>query len=147
MPLKEDHSVEGVFTDQLIKEEIDIQARMWGDVSEQNRQHRELLHAGLAQLVLLNAKLNGASAEIAHEAGLEYYPIDWEGFRDYGSNIANLVVAAAFIRNEIKRRVLLEEETTRTKRDEPYKGALPYVSAEQAAAEQYRAVGAPAPED
>jgi hypothetical protein len=160
MPLKEDHSVAGVFTDQLIKEEVDIQARMWGDTNEcADTTKNQLIKAALAQLTLLIEKFEqehrialvdhplspiGAdrraqlSAVLLDDVRRHCYPEDWDGFRDYGSNIANLVVAAAFIRNEIKRRVILDEDTTRTKRGEPYKGASPYVSAEQAAAEQYR---------
>ncbi len=51
MPLKEDQSVAGTFADQLIKEEVVIQDRMWGDANERADSTRcQLLAAAAAQV-------------------------------------------------------------------------------------------------
>lgn len=126
----------GERADQLIATEVAIQDKMWGDANERaDSTNNQMLAAAMAQLALLEGKLNGQSSDDATlAAGAAFYPKDWNGFRDYGSNVANLVVAAAFIRSEIKRRLLLGEDTTRAKRGEPYKGPdFPYVSSEDAA--------------
>lgn len=126
----------GQQADNLIATEVAIQDRMWGDANERaDSTKNQLLAAGMAQLTLLNAKLEGEPPETALGAAKFFYPADWDGLRDYGSPIANLVVAAAFIRSEIKRRVMLGEDTTRTKRGEAYTTASPYMSSDQAAAE------------
>jgi len=143
MPLKEDPSVAGVFTDQLIKEEVAIQDRMWGDANERaDASGNQLLAAGIAQATLVRAKNDNLSVysgeALLNEIKERLYPPDWDGFRDYGSNVANLVVAAAFIRSEIKRRVLLGEDTARAKRGEAYTTAKPYVSSDVAAEELYK---------
>jgi hypothetical protein len=126
----------GQQADQLIATEVAIQDRMWGEANERADSTRnQLMDAAMAQLVLLNAKLSDATAEEALDEATIYYPEDWNGLRDYGSNVANLVVAAAFIRSEIKRRLLLGEDTTRAKRGEPYVGPdFPNVSSDVAAA-------------
>lgn len=125
----------GNLADNLIATEVAIQDRMWGDANERaDAAGNQLMSAALAQLVLLQRKLEGDPSEDAVAIGQEFYPTDWNGFRDYGSNVANLVVAAAFLRSEIKRRILLGEDTTRAKRGEAYKGPdFPYVSSEDAA--------------
>jgi hypothetical protein len=43
-----------------------------------------------------------------------YYPADWSGFRDQGSDVANLVTAAAYLQQEIARRLSLGEASFRT---------------------------------
>jgi hypothetical protein len=124
----------GQKADQLIATEVAIQERMWRGADEDNTDD-QLLRAGVAQLVLLDAKLCGATVDKAlKEANLIYPKKNWGDLRDYGSNIANLVVAAAFIRSEIKRRLLLGEDTTRAKRTTTYKGIGPHVSSDVAAA-------------
>ncbi len=125
----------GELADDLTGTECAIQDRMWGDANERaDSTKNQLLGAAVAQLVLTERKLTGDTSEEATKLAQEFYPRDWNGFRDYGSTVANLVVAAAFIRSEIKRRILLGEDTTRTKRGEAYKGPdLPYVSADEAA--------------
>lgn len=126
----------GEVADVLISKEVSIQDKMWGDANERaDSTNNQLLRAGLAQLAFLSLKLAGAPIDEALKSAKDtFYPRDWDGFRDYGSNVANLVVAAAFIRSEIKRRVMAGEDTTRTKRGEPYTTAHPYVSSEEAAA-------------
>ena len=132
--MKEIQQAAGIAADRLIATEVAIQDKMWGDANERaDSTKNQLLGAGIAQLMLLSAKLDGETADFALEVGQSFYPADWDGFRDYGSNVANLVVAAAFIRSEIKRRLLLGEDTTRAKRGEPYTAATPCVSSEEAA--------------
>ena len=55
----------------------------------------------------------------------ELFPADWGGFRDYGSDIANLAVVGAYVENEIKRRLLNGESTYRAPRqpDQVYDGS------------------------
>lgn len=129
----------GQKADELIATEVAIQDRMWGDTNERaDSTNNQLLDAATAQLVLLRVKNDGETPTDALEIAREFYPSGWSGFRDYGSNVANLVVAAAFIRSEVKRRILLGEDTTRAKRqpDQTYnpETGLPYVSSEEALA-------------
>ena len=127
----------GQKADELIATEVAVQDRMWGGANERaDSTENQMIRAAQAQLELTIAIISGDYPQraVAH-ALLGYYPEDWDGLRSYGSNVANLVVAAAFIRSEIKRRLLLGEDTTRTKRGEPYTTATPYVSSEDALAE------------
>lgn len=122
--------------DSLIATEVAVQDRMWGDANERaDSTNNQLLDAALAQVVVTKALLDGTPVEDAVEIGKGFYPTGWDGLRSYGSPVANLVVAAAFIRSEIKRRVLLGEDTTRTKRGEAYTTATPYVSSDEALTE------------
>lgn len=127
----------GQQADALIATEVAIQDRMWGDANERaDAVNNQLLSAGRSQLDFLNLKLSGVPSDLALATVKDaIYPPDWGGFRDYGSNVANLVVAAAFIRSEIKRRIILGEDTTRAKRGEQYPKDQPYVSSEAAAEE------------
>jgi hypothetical protein len=124
----------GVIADAMIEREVTIQDKMWGDANERaDATNNQLMNAAVAQLILTLSKAEGAPPLTQLSAAGLFYPPDWNGLRDYGSFAANLVVAAAFIRSEIKRRVLLGEDLTRTKRGEAYKGPdLPYMSAEEA---------------
>lgn len=130
-----DLTLAGQKADALIATEVAIQDRMWGDANERaDAADNQLLSAGRSQLDFLNLKLKGVNADEALTTVKELtYPSGWDGFRDYGSNVANLVVAAAFIRSEIKRRIVLGEDVTRTKRGEAYRGGQPYVSSDDAA--------------
>lgn len=123
--------------DSLIATEVAIQDRMWGDANERaDSTHNQLIDAARAQLALTRMRLYGESSAYAVACASGLYPPDWNGFRDYGSNVANLVVVAAYIRSEIKRRILFGEDTTRTKRGEAYAGPdVPYISAEDARAQ------------
>lgn len=124
----------GLTADNLIATEVAIQDAMWGPANERaDATGNQMMTAAMAQLVLVQRKLDGDPSDEAVRLAQEFYPPDWNGFRDYGSTVANLVVAAAFLRSEIKRRVLAGEDTTRAKRGEAYKGPdLPYVSSEDA---------------
>lgn len=127
----------GEMADELIATEVAIQDKMWGDANDRaDATNNQLMAAAMAQLVLTSAKVEGEPVDVALKLGASFYPQNWSGFRDYQSNIANLVVAAAFIRSEIKRRLLLGEDTTRSKRhpEQTYnpETGLPNVSAEEA---------------
>lgn len=124
-----DHAVAGHEADQLIASEVGRQDRMWGVANERADTHgNQLLHAAMAQLDAVDLRLAGIHS--AFESIPAIYPPDWTGFRDYGSTVANLVVAAAFLRQEIKRRIAAGEDTTRLSRDQvkqPYTGDQPAV--------------------
>ncbi len=124
--------VAGIKADDIIDAEVLIQDKMWGDANERaDAMKGQLLLAALAQGLFI-AKVNDApylKREVALEQARDaFYPKDWTGFRDYGSDIANLAVAAAYIRNEIKRRILKGEGTHRSARTVPYSGDQPNMS-------------------
>lgn len=127
----------GHLADSLIATEVAIQDKMWG-APRKDASNCQLLKAAHAQIIYLAMKLEGTDPVAASDlAKAAVYPKDWDvsAFRDYGSNIANLVVAAAFLRSEIKRRVLIGESTDRAKRSQPYETATPSMSSEQASVE------------
>lgn len=111
---------------QLIAGEVTLQNRMWGDANDRaDITKGQLLEAAMAQcgaISLLQGLTEGephssSDREWAFNAAkADFFPEDWGGFRDYGSDIANLVVAAAYIENEIKRRLLDGESTYRAPR-------------------------------
>lgn len=114
--------------DELIANEIARQDRMWGEANERaDSSKRQLMHAAMAQLDLLDLKHMGENSESAVEIVKEMtYPQDWGGFRDYGSDVANLVVASAYLRQEIKRLIANGESTHRASRNpetQPYQGS------------------------
>ncbi|MEE9481910.1 hypothetical protein [Methylobacterium ajmalii] len=117
----------GVRAEQLVADEVLRQVAMWGPNNERSDVDQgELMRAGMAQLVCLGARQSGNPQAFDKLPGI--YPRTWSGFRDYGSDIANLVVAAAFIQQEIARKLLLGEDATRLPRDrttQPYYGAQP----------------------
>lgn len=103
----------------IIDGEVARQNAMWGDLNERTDvKNGQLLKAALAQGHLVrNRGYEGLSDEQAIELAREFhYPEDWSGFRDYGSEIANLAVMAAYIENEIKRRLLKGESSYRAPR-------------------------------
>lgn len=110
--------------DELLTAELAKQNQMWGHLNERaDVSQDQLLHAGIAQLDALFDRLNGDPT--AFDEAPAVYPIDWSGFRDYGSNVANIIVAAAFLLQDAKRRILNGEDTTRTSRrpDQAYNAA------------------------
>lgn len=125
---------EAIKADHLISTEIAKQNRMWGEHNERADSTKgQLFHAALAQLDLLDLKQQfSLSSEEAINTVIDLgtYPRDWSGFRDYGSDIANLVVAAAYIRQEIVRKLRNGESDYRAPRTQPYDEAtgLPAVS-------------------
>jgi len=119
--------------DRLIATEVAVQDKMWGEGNERaDAEKGQMLEAAVSQLVLVHELNDGEDQERAVAAGLGFYPEDWDGFRSYGSKVANLVVAAAFIRSEIKRLIYKGEDTTRTKRGEDYRVARPNMSSDEA---------------
>jgi hypothetical protein len=129
----------GVKADELITVEVLVQDRMWGLANDRaDATDGQMADAAMAQIGVVALKTRGASAEAAVEiCRQEFYPVGWSGLRDYGSNIANLVVAAAYLRSEIKRRLAAGEDFNRVKRpaEKPYNPAtgLPNVSSDEAA--------------
>lgn len=126
--MKNDFHAAAELADSLIAGEVARQDRMWGVANEHADSSKgQLQHAAMAQLEATDMKVSGIAG--AFDSVPAIYPADWSGFRDYGSNVANLVVAAAFLRNEIKRRIALGEDTTRTSRpaSQPYTGDQPAV--------------------
>lgn len=132
-----DISKHGDMADALIGAEVATQDKMWGDANERaDSMNGQLLDAALAQAhaVFGCAKMPMIERTVVFDdAKAMFYPKDWSGFRDYGSDIANLVVAAAYIRNEIKRRLVKGESYHRSARTAPYTGDQPAMSAVQAA--------------
>jgi hypothetical protein len=125
--------------DDLIATEVSKQDKMWGDANNRaDATKGQLLRAGLAQTYAIFETMVGGSSQprdVAFRmASHAYYPKDWTGFRDYGSDIANLVVAAAYLRSEIKRRLVNGESIYRAPRpaDQPYTGDQPNMSSEEA---------------
>lgn len=119
----------------LIKAEVARQNRMWGAVSERPAEEvaeGELAQAALAQLEETVA-LAGGDAEAFNPSYVPFdYPDNWDrsAFRSYGTVTANLVVAAAFLQQEIQRRLNAGDDFTRTSRNletQPYRSARPAV--------------------
>jgi len=111
----------GAKADELIAAEIALQDKMWGAMNERADISRgQLFRAGIAQTIALHQKTIGLPG--AFDQPPAVFPSDWSGFRDYGSDVANLVVAVAFLRQEIKRKIANGEDTTRSKRlpSQPY---------------------------
>lgn len=116
-----------VKADRLVNAEVQLQNRMWGPTYERaDSENGEMQRASMAQLEALYQKQHGHADAFLRPHGI--YPETWSGFRDYGSDIANLVVAAAFLHQEIARKLRLGEDTTRSKRNpetQPYVGDKP----------------------
>ncbi|GAB6995241.1 hypothetical protein JQ593_22635 [Bradyrhizobium viridifuturi] len=114
--------------DNLIAAEIGRQDRMWGDTNDRaDISQGQLLQAGVAQLDFIYLATRQGHIWTREEAlklaEQAVFPKDWGGFRDYGSDVANLVVAAAYIRQEIVRRIRNGESTFRSSRNvetQPY---------------------------
>lgn len=114
--------------DALIEAEVAKQDDMWGDANERSDASKsQMLDAATAHCVAVRVtEIGGVDRSSAFQrAGEQIYPKDWSGFRDYGSDVANLVVAAAYLRNEIKRRIRNGDSTYRAPRraDQPYNPA------------------------
>lgn len=120
----------GEIADDIIAREVAGQDAMWGRSNERaDSSNGQLLQAGLAQAhALYSRRVTGVPIDDANPPAC--YPDGWSGFRDYGSDVANLAVAAAFIRQEIKRLVASGADITRKSRDvksQPYTGDQPAV--------------------
>jgi len=117
-----DITTAGHKADNLIFAEILKQDKMWGDANERaDASQGQLLRAAIAQQYALLARQMGHDNAFDNPSTI--YPADWSGFRDYGSDVANLVVAVAFLRQEIKRKIAAGESTERLARNtatQPY---------------------------
>lgn len=100
---------------ELIAAEMGLQNNMWGNAHERDDASKgQLFHAGFAQLeATLDRQMgfDGAFIDPPH-----IYPADWSGFRSYGADIPNMVVGVAFLIQEIKRKLMNGEDTTRLAR-------------------------------
>jgi len=105
----------GAEADNLIAREVGRQNAIWGQTqSREDVGEGQLFDASLAHM-MGSAAVRGGSH---YMVGASFYPPGWTGYRDYGSEVANLVVAAAFIRQEIKRLISEGADTTRKPRPE-----------------------------
>jgi len=125
-----DHAAAGQKADEIIAKEVSGQDKMWGVANERTDANSgQLLAAGVSQAYALLGKRAGQGVK-AFESPPPFYPSDWSGFRDYGSDVANLAVAAAFLRQEMKRLIAAGADTTRTSRNvatQPYTGDQPAI--------------------
>jgi hypothetical protein len=121
------HAQAGDNADAIIAGEVARQDKMWGVSNDRaDSANGELLNAGIAQGFALLGKRNGDTT--AFDAAPPIYPPEWSGFRDYGSDVANLAVIAAYVRQEMKRLIVAGADTTRKSRDpavQPYTGDQP----------------------
>jgi hypothetical protein len=102
-------------TDELISAELVKQNQIWGRLNERTDvANGELQAAGMGQLDALWDRQRGI--EDAFDEAPAVYPEGWSGFRDYGSDVANIVVAIAFFTQEVKRKLLAGEDYTRLAR-------------------------------
>lgn len=120
---------------ELVRTELNVQMRMWGKNNERaDSVNREMMDAAMAQLDLVKIKSAGLrsreATKIAHE---DFYPQNWDGFRDYGTDSANLAVAAAYLVSEIARLLLSGKDYERAARDQSYTTASPNMSSAEAA--------------
>lgn len=124
--------VSSIVTD-IIFGEVERQNTMWGNTNERaDISQGQLLQAARAQAAALTARRCGV--DDAFDGGFDgaptCYPPDWSGFRDYGSDIANLAVTTVYLFQEIKRLVREGKSAYRKPRDpdtQPYTGDQPKV--------------------
>lgn len=125
-------------TRRLVDVEFAVQCKMWDEENGRADSAKgELMSGAMTALDLIALKRAGlASSTAVKIAAADFYPENWSGFRDYGSDVANLVVANAFILSEITRLVALGADRTRLSRapDQKYnpETGLPIVSSDEA---------------
>lgn len=106
-------STPGWQADIMIEKEIAGQDAMWGSSNERADSSKgQLLLAALAQANAVEERRRGNNSVFSLSHPFPY-PEDWSGFRSYGGDIPNLVVAAAYLRQEIKRLIAAGEDPTR----------------------------------
>ena len=122
--------------DDVLREMI-VQLKMWG-ADRADNQSDELIGASIASAAAIHyARLSTSSRENCFaDAKSLFYPRNWspDAFRDYGSDYANLAVAAAYLLNQMLIMRTKGEDMTRSKRGEPYVQASPRMSAVEAGA-------------
>lgn len=106
--------------------ELGRQVAMWGAENERaDATKGQMMMAAMAQLRYLDTRRMRGNVDVLclKCAKDEYYPMDWSGFRDYGSDVANLAVAAAYLISEMARKIRNGESTERLSRrpDQAYK--------------------------
>jgi hypothetical protein len=130
---------------EIVLSELGVQMRMWGTQNERaDASDREMMCAAMAQLDLVALKGIGGlrSREAVKVAHADFYPKNWDGFRDYGTDVANLGVAGAYLISEIARKLIAGEDFERaprpTEQSYPAHRNNPNVSSAEAIAEQAR---------
>jgi hypothetical protein len=120
----------GFRADSLIGDEVRLQEqdKMWGLSNDRADVTKDqMIRAATAQVIIVvekgeirrthidntNLIMDKRMPALLEDIRETVFPPGWSGFRDYGSDIANLVVAAAYLRQEIKRRIMLGEDETR----------------------------------
>lgn len=115
-------TTEQVRAEQLVAKEVERQNEMWGSTNERaDVSNGELMRAAMSQLIAVGARQEGHADAFDRIPGI--YPKGWSGFRSYGPDVPNLVVAAAFLLQEISRKIRAGESTIRLPRNpetQPY---------------------------
>lgn len=115
------------YAQDLIAAEVERQDAMCGASNERaDVSGGQMMEAATAHIIFVAQCDGGDEREKVLADTAEFYPEDWSGFRDYGSNVANLVVAAAFLQQEIKRRLARGDSYDRKSRNtmtQPYLGS------------------------
>ncbi|WP_439357958.1 hypothetical protein [Bradyrhizobium sp. DASA03007] len=109
---------------EMINAELELQNQMWGPNNERaDISQGQLFGAGYALLTAVKDRRQ-ANADAFHVIP-ETYPKDWSGFRSYGTDIPNGVVAICFLINEAKRLLMDGVDPTRVARrpDQKYNAA------------------------
>lgn len=105
----------------LVVAELTKQTAMWGPGSiRSDVANGELLQAGMAQLDATYLRRKGWLNTFDKPPTI--FPESWSGFRNYGGDVPNLVVAIAFLTQEVGRLIANGESTERLPRraDQPY---------------------------
>ena len=108
--------------DELITAELSKAKAMWGSSSERSDVSKgQLFHAAMAQQDALWARQLGDAR--AFDEPPTIFPEDWSGFRNYGSDIANIVVSISYLTHEVVRKLMNGEDYTRSSRtpDQAYR--------------------------
>jgi hypothetical protein len=104
--------------DDFIAHELERQLLMWGSpLDRPDNASGELLQGGIAQLDAVFDRRNGELG--AFDEAPQIYPENWDhtAFRDYGSDVANIVVSICLLYQEALRLTASGADTTRLPRD------------------------------
>jgi hypothetical protein len=103
--------------EESITAEIANMNAKWGPVSQRTDiLDGQFFEAMLAQADATFDRRNGEPD--AFDVPPEVFPQNWSGFRDYGSDFANLAVIAAYAQQEMLRLAMFGQDTTRLSRAE-----------------------------
>lgn len=113
--MKATNTAAGDIAEQLIASEVAKQNIEWYSPSNPRggTNNGQLLMAAMAYMRAVDMVAHN-TLERSREALFDtckavFFPCDWTGFNDKGTDVDNLVVAAAYIQQEIKRRLMLGE--------------------------------------